>query len=57
MGKFPCLVCGPKMKCRHSKILGNVVFYEYRHLLPKNHKYRTIEKHIFNGKEETGLKP
>jgi hypothetical protein len=34
-----------------------MAFDEYRHLLPKNHRYRTTEKHIFNGKEETGLKP
>jgi hypothetical protein len=34
-----------------------MVFYEYRHLNPKNHRYRTTEKHLFNGKEETGLKP
>jgi hypothetical protein len=33
------------------------MFDEYRKLLPKNHGYRTTEKHIFNGKEETGLKP
>jgi hypothetical protein len=45
------------MKYRHSKSLGKMVFDEYRHLLPKNHRYRTTEKHIFNGKEETGLKP
>jgi hypothetical protein len=49
--------CGPKMKYRHSKSLGKMVFDEYRHLLPKNHRYRTTEKHLFNGKEETGLKP
>jgi hypothetical protein len=45
------------MKYHHSKSLGKVVFDEYIHLLPKNHRYRTTEKHIFNGKEETGLKP
>ena len=45
------------MKYCHSKSLGNMVFDEYRHLLPKNHRYRTTEKHLFNGKEETGLKP
>jgi hypothetical protein len=45
------------MKYRHSKILGKMVFDEYRHLLPKNHRYRTTEKHLFNGKEEIGLKP
>ena len=48
--------CGPKMKYRHSKSLGKMVFDEHRHLLPKNHRYRTTEKHHFNGKEETGLK-
>jgi hypothetical protein len=56
-GKFSCPVCGPKMKYRHSKSLGKMVFDEYRHFLPKNHRYRTTEKHIFNWKEETGLKP
>jgi hypothetical protein len=45
------------MKYSHSKILGKMVSYEYRNLIPKNHRYRTTEKHIFNGKEETGLKP
>jgi hypothetical protein len=45
------------MKYRHSKFLGKVVFDEYMHLLPKNHRYHTTEKHIFNGNEETGLKP
>jgi hypothetical protein len=45
------------MKYRHSKSLGNMVFDEYRHLLRKNHRYRTTEKHIFNAKEEIGLKP
>ena len=34
-----------------------MVVDECRHLLPKNHKYRATENHIFNGKEETGLKP
>jgi hypothetical protein len=34
-----------------------MVFDEYRHLLPKNHRYPTTEKHLFNGKEETRLKP
>jgi hypothetical protein len=33
-----------------------MVFDEYRHLLPNKHRYRTTEKHLFNGKEETGLK-
>jgi hypothetical protein len=45
------------MKYHHSKSLGKVVFDEYRHLLPKNQSYHTTEKHRFNGKEETGLKP
>ena len=45
------------MKYHHSTSLGKMIFDEYRHLLPKNHRYRTIEKHFFNGKEETGLKP
>jgi hypothetical protein len=34
-----------------------MVFDEYNHLLPKNHRYCTIEKHIFNRKEDIGLKP
>ena len=45
------------MKYRHSISLGNEVFDEYRHFLSKNHSYRSIEKHLFNGKEEFGLKP
>jgi hypothetical protein len=45
------------MKYHHSKSLGKMAFDEYMHLLPKNHRYRTTEKHLFNGKEETGLKP
>jgi hypothetical protein len=45
------------MKSRRSKILGKEVFDEYRHFLSKNHKYRTTEKYIFNGKQETRLKP
>ena len=49
-GKFACPVCGPKMKSRQSKILGKEVFDEYRHFLSKNHKYRTAEKDLFNGK-------
>jgi hypothetical protein len=56
-GKFLCLVCGPKMKYHHSKILGKMVFDEYRHFLPKNRRYRATGKHLFNWKEETGLKP
>jgi hypothetical protein len=43
------------MKYRHSKSLRKVVFDEYGHL-PKNHRYHTTEKHIFNGKEGIGLK-
>ena len=45
------------MKYYHSKGLGKMVFDEYRHLLPKSHRYCTTEKYLFNGKEETGLKP
>jgi hypothetical protein len=45
------------MESPHSRSLGNEVFDEYRHFLPKNHKYRTTKKHIFNGKEETAIKP
>jgi hypothetical protein len=45
------------MKYRQSKILGNEVFDEYRHFLSKNHKYRTTEKYLLNGKQDTGLKP
>ena len=56
-GKFACPVCGPKMKSRHSKILGKKVFDECRHFLHRNHKYRSTEKHLFNGKEETTSKP
>jgi hypothetical protein len=44
------------MKYRHLNFLGKMAFDEYRHLLPKNHRYCTIKKNIFNGKEETGLK-
>jgi hypothetical protein len=56
-GKFACPVCGPRMRSHHSRSLGNEVFDEYRHLLPKNHRYRNTDKHIFNGKEESGIKP
>ena len=56
-GKFACLVCGPKIKSRHSKSLRKEVFDEYRHFLSKNHRYRTTERNIFNGKQETALKP
>ena len=45
------------MKSRRSNYLGKEMFDEYRHLLSKNHKYHTTEKYIFNGKQETGLKP
>ena len=56
-GKFTCLVCGPKMRSRHYRSLRKEVFDEYRHFLSKNRMYRTTEKYIFNGKEETKLKP
>ena len=49
-GKFSFPVCGPKIKSRCSKSLRKEVFYEYRHFFSKNHKYRTTEKNIFNGK-------
>jgi hypothetical protein len=45
------------MKSRQSKSLGKEVFDEYIHFLSKNHKYRTTKKDLFNGKQETGLKP
>ena len=56
-GEFSCLVCGPKMKSHCSRSLGNDVFDQHRKFLSKNHRYRTIEKHIFNGKEDARLKP
>jgi 23S rRNA U2552 (ribose-2'-O)-methylase RlmE/FtsJ len=56
-GKFACLVYGTKMKSHHSRSLGKEVFDEYRNFLSKNHRYQTIEKYLFNGKEETRLKP
>ena len=56
-GKFSCPVCGPKMKSRHSKSLGKEVLDEYRKFLSKNHRYRITKNNLFNGKEETGLKP
>ena len=56
-GKFACPVCGPKIKSRRSKRLKKELFDEYRNFLSKNHKYRTIEINIFNGKQETALKP
>ena len=55
-GKFACPVCRPKIKSHHSKSLRKEVFEEYRNFLSKNHRYRT-EKNIFNGKQETALKP
>lgn len=45
------------MKYRHSPDLRKMVFDEFRHFLPRNHKYRTTKKHLFNDKEETRLKP
>jgi hypothetical protein len=56
-GNFSCLVCGPRMKSHHSRILGKEVLDDYRNFLPKNHRYRTVEKHIFNVKEEIAIKP
>ena len=56
-GKFACPICGPKMKSHHSKSLRKQVFDENRHFLHINHKYQIIEKHLFNGKEETTSKP
>ena len=55
-GKFACPVCGHKIKSHHFKSLGNEVFDKYKHFLSKNHRYRTTEKHLFNGKQETALK-
>jgi hypothetical protein len=55
-GKFACPVCGPKIKYHRSRSLGNKVFDEYRHFLPKIHSYRTTEKEKFNGKEENRKK-
>lgn len=52
-----CLVCGPKMKSYHSKILRNEVIVEYRYFLSNNHRYRSVEKHIFNGNKEIILRP
>ena len=49
-GEFACLVCGPKIKSRRSKSLRKEVFDEYRHFLSKNHRYKTTERNIFNGK-------
>ena len=47
--KFPCPVCGPKIKSRCSKSLRKEVLDEYRNFLSKNHRYRTTKKNIFNG--------
>ena len=56
-GKFACLVCGLKMKSSHSRSLGKQVFNEFRNFLHNSHKYQIVEKHIFNGKEETSSRP
>ena len=56
-GKLACPVCGPKIKSRRSKSLIKEVFNDIRNFLSKNHRYRTTEKNIFNGKQETALKP
>ena len=56
-GKFACPICGPKIKSCRSKSLRKEVFDEYRYFLSNNHRYRTTEKNIFNGKQETALKP
>ena len=55
--KFSCPICGPKIKSHRSKRLRKEVFDEYRYFLYKNHRYRTTKKNIFNGKQETTLKP
>ena len=55
--KFACLVCGPKIKSHRSKSLRKEVFDEYRNFLSKNHRYRTNERNIFNGKQDIALKP
>ena len=56
-GKFACPVCGPKIKSHRSKSLRKEVFDEYRHFLSNNHRYRTTERNLFNGNQETALKP
>ena len=56
-GKFACPVCGPQMRSHRSRSLRKEVFDEYKHFLSKKHSYQTNEKYIFNGKEETRLKP
>jgi hypothetical protein len=38
-GKFSCPICGPRMEYRCSRSLGNEVFNENKHFLPKNHSY------------------
>ena len=48
--KFACPICGPKIKSCRSKSLRTEVFDEYRHFFSKNHRYRTTEINIFNGK-------
>ena len=55
-GKFACPVCGPKIKSCSSKSLRKEVFDEYRHFFSKNHRYRTTDKHLFNGKQDIALK-
>ena len=49
-GKFACPICGPKIKSHCLKILRKEVFDEYRNFLSKNHRYRTTERNLFNGK-------
>ena len=56
-GEFACPVCSPKIKLCRSKRLRKEVFDEYRHFPSKNHRCRTTEKNLFNGKQETTLKP
>ena len=56
-GKFACTVCVPKIKSCQLKFLRKEVFDEYRNFLSKNHRYRTTNKHLFNEKKETALKP
>ena len=56
-GKFACPFCGPKIKSRLSKRLRKEVFDKYRNFLSKKHRYRKIKKILFNGKQETALKP
>ena len=56
-GEFACPFFGPKIKSRLSKILRKEVFDKYMHFLSKKHRYRKIKKILFNGKQETALKP